>query len=71
MRGTAVLLMRSARFVARGNGQAPAARHGIARVDGEIGDDLLDLAEVGTNPGFPSLVMKGTTPRLNRGGEEA
>jgi hypothetical protein len=44
--------------VASGNREAAAAGHGVSSIDGEIGDDLLELGRIAQQPG-----LRGTMRR--------
>src|SRR6266446_4673215 len=56
--GTTGNVRRQAGSVARGDAQVTSFGHGIAGVDGQIGDHLFDLRRVGENPGLSSVIVK-------------
>ena len=53
--------------IGRLDGQAPAIRHGVARIDGEVQEHLLDLAGIGRHG---SQVRRGHGDELDRLAEE-
>jgi len=68
IRRGAIFWMMGGGLIARGDGEAPAAGHSVTGIDGEIGDNLLDLTGVRVNPRVGSRVMIG---QFNVRAEEA